>query len=294
MSSLKARYVDSPAAVKVLQWIGVVCLFTFLATLIIALLQYLSGWNTSDIGNLKTIQAFQTLCVFLLPPLCVAYLWSEQPIRWLHLNRVVIPATIWLLVPLSMVIAAPGVNLLAHLNRQLDLPAFLQSVEDIMKEMELRSELLTEQFLQVSTFGALLINILIMAFLPALGEELTFRGLLLQSLSARKHLAIWIVAIIFSAVHFQFYGFIPRMLFGAYFGYLLLWTDSLWIPVLAHFTNNALAVIAAFIAYRYQLDTAVTDNLGTGDTLWLGILSLCLTAALIVCIYQLSARQHQN
>lgn len=294
--NLKSNYEHSRPFVKVLQWMGAVFLLTFIAALLMALIQTLGGVGEANINYLKAVQALQSISVFLLPPFVVAYLWSARPLHYLHLQKPTCPSSLWGLVPLSMLIAAPGINLLAYLNGQMTLPAFLQPLEDLMKEMEQRAETLTLQFLQVRSVGALLVNLLVMALLPALGEELTFRGLLLNAFSPRtdasdsarlmpsSHIAVWGVAILFSAVHFQFYGFLPRMLIGAYLGYLLVWTGSLWVPVLAHFTNNAFAVIASFIAFRYDMDTTQIESLGTEDTLWLGILSLFLTLILILFI----------
>lgn len=85
-----------------------------------------------------------------------------------------------------------------------------------------------------------------MALCPAITEEFFFRGALQRLIgkwNPNPHFVIWSAAILFSAFHLQFYGFIPRMLLGAYLGYLLLWTRSIWIPVFAHFINNATAVI---------------------------------------------------
>lgn len=296
MINLKSKYEHSRPFVKVLQWMGAVFLLTFIAAILMALIQTLGGVGESNVNYLKAVQALQTVSVFLLPSFVVAYLWSARPLHYLHLQKPASPSSLWGLVPLSMLIAAPGINLLAYLNGQMTLPAFLQPLEDLMKEMEQRAETLTLQFLQVRSVGALFVNLLVMALLPALGEELTFRGLLLNALSPKSdtsdaarltpssHIAVWGVAILFSAVHFQFYGFLPRMLIGAYLGYLLVWTGSLWVPVLAHFTNNAFAVIASFIAFRYDMDTTQIESLGTDDTLWLGILSLFLTLILILFI----------
>lgn len=92
----------------------------------------------------------------------------------------------------------------------------------------------------------LIVNLMVMAVCPAITEEFFFRGALQRLIgkwSHNPHLVIWSVAILFSAFHLQFYGFIPRMLLGAYFGYLLLWSRSIWVPVFAHFVNNATAVI---------------------------------------------------
>ncbi|MBP5476431.1 MAG: CPBP family intramembrane metalloprotease [Paludibacteraceae bacterium] len=301
MSTLKARYANSHPFVKVLQWMGAVVLLTIFALSVLSLLQKRCGWDSADINLLKAIQALQTVCVFVLPPLVVAYLWTEQPVRWLHMQKNSCPVTLWFLVPLSILIAAPGINLLAHLNQQLTLPAFLQPIEDIMREMEQKAEYLTGRFLQVSTIGGLLLNMFIMAFLPAMGEEMTFRGLLLNALTSRHtthratlHLAVWGVAILFSAVHLQFYGFIPRMLLGAYLGYLLIWTGSMWLPILAHFTNNVFAVLAYFVAFRCQTDTALLESIGTGDTLWIGIASLVLSLFLILYIRKISTTERQS
>lgn len=192
-----------------------------------------------------------------------------------------------------MLVALPAINLLGHLNQQMTLPAFLEPLEQWMKTSEESAKVLTEQFLNVTTFGGLMINILLMALLPAVGEELTFRGVLMNLFRVEgkrlkvkgegvPHLAIWCSAILFSAIHMQFYGFVPRMLMGALFGYMLVWTGSLWIPILMHFTNNAMAVILYFVALREGLDMEQVDAIGTNDTLWLGIVSMVIT---IVGIY---------
>jgi len=110
--------------------------------------------------------------------------------------------------------------------------------------------------------------------LPAFGEELFFRSALqgLFSRTMNVKLAVWIAAIIFSAIHFQFYGFVPRMLLGAFFGYLLAWSENLWLPILAHFANNVLAVIFFYLKTNGYKVIDI-DTIGIGSTLWLGIVS---------------------
>jgi membrane protease YdiL (CAAX protease family) len=91
---------------------------------------------------------------------------------------------------------------------------------------------------------------LMLAIIPALGEELIFRACFQKVLgrwTGNYHLAIWLSAIIFSSIHFQFYGFFPRMFLGALFGYLLVWSGSIWLPILAHFLNNGMAVVGAYV-----------------------------------------------
>lgn len=95
--------------------------------------------------------------------------------------------------------------------------------------------------------------------MPAVGEELVFRGLIQNQahyLFKNIHLAIWLTALFFSFFHLQFYGLIPRLLLGALFGYLYYWSGTLWIPILAHFVNNGLALI---MAYFFQLNIVDYD-----------------------------------
>lgn len=176
------------------------------------------------------------------------------------------------------------------------LPAFLEPLEQLMRQQEEAAAALTESFLRTDSILGLIINIGLMALLPALAEELTFRGLLVapfinhqssiaqRAINHQSSIPIWAAAILFSAIHFQFYGFIPRMLLGALFGYVLLWSGSLWLPVLMHFTNNCVAVLLYYFAYAQGTDLNEIDAFGTGATLWVGLLSLVL---LVPTIYYL-------
>lgn len=278
---LRGKFEQTHTFTKIIQWIACVCLFSIPAMGCIILFP-----QPLSITSLKWIQLLQTAAIFLLPPLCMAYLWAQEPMKWLKVQKFqsfkVSGEAI-----LLMLVALPAINLLAHINQQMALPAFLEPLEQWMKTAEENAAHLTEQFLSVTTLGGLIINLLLMAVLPAIAEELTFRGVL-QHLFTPKHqssiphLAIWCSAILFSAIHMQFYGFLPRMLMGALFGYMLVWTGSLWVPILMHFTNNAMAVLLSFFAIKAEWDKDLLDTIGTGDTLWLGIVSIVLT---IVGIY---------
>ena len=278
--TLKGKYEQSHALIKCIQWIGCVMLFSLPAMGSIFLFP-----QPLSIVSLKWIQFLQTASVFLFPPLCMAYIWSHNPFQWLKIHRTSSRTIIYAV--LLMLIAIPAINLLSYINQQMTLPAFLAPLESWMKTQEENAAMLTEQFLQISSFGGLVINLLLMAALPALAEEFTFRGVLQRLLTPRvitssnhaaiPHLAIWCSAILFSAIHMQFYGFIPRMLMGALFGYMLAWTGSIWVPILMHFTNNAMAVLLYFIAYRAEWNIEQIDAIGTNDTLWLGVVSMVLT-----------------
>jgi len=283
--ALRGKYEQSHVMVKVFQWLG--CIF-FLSIPAMGSIALFPQPVTTE--ALKWVQLIQTAALFLLPPFLMAFLWAKQPLEWLKLKSETRGYGLWAI--FLMLIALPAINLVGYFNQQMSLPAFLEPLEQWMKTAEANAAHLTEQFLSVTTFDGLIINILLMALLPAVAEELTFRGVLqnlfevkdetLKKKGKRVHLAIWCSAILFSAIHMQFYGFLPRMLMGALFGYALVWTGSLWIPILMHFTNNAMAVILYFLAIRSGWDMDKVDTIGTNDTLWLGVVSLVLT---IIGIY---------
>ena len=203
--------------------------------------------------------------------------------HWLHLDK----GIGWqeaLSAMVIMLLAIPGINLLSAWNQQLELPEWMGGIEQWMRMQEDAAEQLTEQFLRVDTLGGLLVNIGLMALLPALAEELTFRGVVQGMFTRNKHVAIWAAAAIFSFVHFTFYGFLPRMLLGAMFGSMLWWTGSLWVPMLMHFVNNCAAVVVAFVAYNYLEEGSVEmlDRIGTEDTILLGVFSICIVLIMMV------------
>ncbi|MBQ2608512.1 MAG: CPBP family intramembrane metalloprotease, partial [Paludibacteraceae bacterium] len=217
---------------RVALWIGVMAVCMLLTLFI-----WVIVGNPQETSSLKWFQFWQTMTIFILPVLMAVYLWSEKPLEWLHLDRGMNWQTAITAIGV-MLIAIPAINLLSHLNQQVTLPDFLRPLEAWMQDREQDAQVLTERFLQVDSFGGLITIIGLMALLPAIGEELTFRGLLQGLFSPKyKTAAIWIAAAIFSFIHFQFYGFVPRMLMGALFGYMLVWTGSLWVPILMHFTN---------------------------------------------------------
>jgi membrane protease YdiL (CAAX protease family) len=191
------------------------------------------------------------------------------------------------LAALVMVCAIPGINLLADLNNRIVLPECLSSLEQFFRQMEEEAALLTERFMQADNVWVMMINMGLMAVLPALAEEMSFRGVLQQLLGGRTHVAIWLTAVIFSAIHMQFYGFIPRMLMGALFGYVFVWTGSLWVPIVMHFVNNGMAVLVYYIlsSKGVAIDTNYADTLGAGTTWWLGIISLLTVGILLRVLY---------
>lgn len=273
---IKGIFKQSGTGSKLFQLL-VVFIFSMLLSVLLG--DIFGNNDMNDIRNVKIMQLIQSVGMFIVPPVVLAFLWSNNIFSYLKLSA---PPrlTTALYSFVFMITVIPFINLLSWLNQQIVLPAGLSAIEDWMKLYENQIAAITEKMLNVHTTGAFIFNLILIAVLPALGEELFFRGTLQKIISERWNIkiAIWITAIIFSIIHLQFYGFFPRMLLGAFFGYLLLWSGNLWYSVLAHFINNAVAVIFYYLKYNGIMMPDI-DTIGTGNTLWIGIVS-----GLICCI----------
>ena len=272
---ITARYIKSPLITKLVLIFVVAFAGLFLSSVAILL----CANYINNIVVMKWLQLVQTVFTFVLPAFLLAH-FVGQGVSYLKFTPIR-SSLMWLGVILLMPLALPAVNWLKSLNDMVVLPHFMSGVELWMQQMEHQSELLTEKFLSVSSYSALALNLLVMAAIPALGEELFCRGILQTVLGEKlnRHLAVWITAFIFSAIHLQFYGFLPRFLLGAALGYLFLFSGSIWASIVAHFINNALAVLLFFLTFNGYL-TFDMDALGTQNTWWLGFLSLTLVCLL--------------
>ncbi len=146
---------------------------------------------------------------------------------------------------------------LVYFNNQLVMPEFLVETEAWMKKMELQMMELTKFLTDFQTIPELLIGILVIGILAGIGEEMFFRGVIQPKMhfyTGSAHLGIWLTAIIFSAIHIQFYGFLPRVFLGAVFGYLYMYSGSLVYPILAHIFNNSFTVIMVYLANQGMID----------------------------------------
>jgi membrane protease YdiL (CAAX protease family) len=203
-----------------------------------------------DISDLKLFQAIQTIGLFIGTAWLVAFFLSPNPSKYLKISYK--PSLfMFLLVVLSMIIWIPAINFAADINAHLNLPESMDLVEDEMDDLRNSYNYLTELFLNTRSVTDFAANIIVMAILPAVGEELLFRGVfqrLLAEWTRSIHWGIVLAALLFSLFHFEFYGFLPRFLLGVFFGYLFAWTSSIWVPILAHFTNNF--IIVGYSFYR--------------------------------------------
>lgn len=249
-----------------------------------------SSGTASSIEVLKLLQLFISTGMFVVPALFFARLESSNWKEYLKFKAA--PVVLVVLTILIMLCSGPLLELSAEFNKNMKLPDFLKGIEQWMLNKELEMAEMTKQLLKMNSIGVLLFNLLMLAVIPAIGEELIFRGCLQKILakwSANKHLAVWATAIIFSAIHVQFYGFLPRMLLGALFGYLLVWGGTIWIPILAHFLNNAVAVITAYVYQRQGLSLDKLDQ-PDPEAFYIYILSFFACGILLWVFYTTSLK----
>ncbi|MEA4976094.1 MAG: CPBP family intramembrane glutamic endopeptidase [Paludibacter sp.] len=276
---VKGIFSHSGLGSKILQLAGASLFFMLLFSMISL---WITNGDLSDISSIKLAQFMQSLGLFVIPPFLLAYFWGEKPLQYLQINREPLSKDV-LLAIIIMLSAVPAINLLGEINHTIHFPDSLSWLENQLIDMEERAEDLTLRMLEVDTVGGLLVNLGLIAIIPAIGEELFFRGILQQILQnkVKAHAAVWITAIIFSAIHFQFFGFIPRMLMGALLGYLFLWTGNIWVPVAAHFTNNAAAVLYYYFKGDAAQQALDLENIGKSETYFAGIISMVLVTVLI-------------
>lgn len=251
-------------------------------------LKFFGGDLVYNLSLTKLIQISSSLGMFVVPALVFARLESRNWRQYLKLNPVV--PILFFLTVLLMFLSGPLMELSIEINQAMKLPGFLRGIEEWMKLKEDQAAFLTKQLLTMNSPVSLAVNLIMLAVIPAIGEEFIFRGSLqklFKRLFQNHHVAIWITAILFSAIHMQFYGFIPRMLLGAMFGYLLFWSNTIWLPVLAHFLNNATAVITAYVYQQQGKDLSQLDQ--PDKSSWpVYLASLVFTAVILWYFYKRS------
>lgn len=241
--------------------------------------------DPSMIAMMKVSQFIGALMLFVIPAFVFAYVMFENRISGLTLGVIPKPTVIFLS-SLLIISAQPMIGWLAEINMSIRLPESLASVEQWMRNSEKTMGELTKAFLSDRSILGLITNLFIIAFLAAFGEELLFRGVLQKTLVAATknvHIGVWIAAIIFSAVHMQFFGFFPRMFLGAILGYLFVWSGSIWLPIIVHFLNNGSAVLLSYFTGNPDIEKIGGSTDAATDPVFV-IASVIFTGALLYLI----------
>lgn len=270
------------------------CLFC-LCFLIGGVLGYLVlrvGHNGRAALRISTV--VQDIVVFIVPAVALAVMITRRPDRFLLIDRS--PVTLQGLVAVVTLLAAiPLMNSVVAWNEGLHLPDSMASVEQWIMASEERARELISTLMGGGSVMDLVMGLLIVGVLAGVSEELFFRGALQRLMMTRPmnpHAAIWITAVIFSVFHFQFYGFVPRMLLGAFLGYAAWWSGSLWVPVVVHALNNMLVVLASWLK-ETGCSTIDFNKIGVGGSVTDIVLvaaSAALTVAGIMTLRRISRR----
>lgn len=268
---------NKKTSTQIFTLLGLVILFYLLTITAAFILQYkgVEMWRF-----LMATTALQNIGIFIIPAVITARIFNPgKTLQVMQIDRMPGLAHIGLMILIYMA-SIPAMSAIVQWNEGWQLPESLSW----MRDMEEAAKQATEQLMNISSIGQLITVILIVGVLTGVGEEFLFRGSLQRLMIERNiniHAAVWVTAFIFSAIHMQAFGLVPRMLLGALFGYMVVWSGSLWLAVLAHALNNSLTTLTY---YYPSLESA--PWIGTEPTTITIIVSAIATLALTFVYYK--------
>ena len=236
--------------------------------------------SAGDLSFMRYLLVVQDISLLFVPSCIILVLINSGPGYTIPELRIPGFRDITLVILLTLSIF-PLTTFTGEINSMMHFPSWLSGVENWMTEKEHRADNMIESLISTGTVGIMLLNLFVMAVVPAISEEFIFRGVfqrILADIFRSGHLAVWVTAFLFSAIHFQFFGFLPRFILGLVFGYLYLWSRTLWLPITAHFVNNAFPVI---LTYAKGLETLTVPD---GLPLWKQAIALPVPVAICILI----------
>lgn len=273
-------------------------LFIFIGLIIAGFISILVGKILNNpTATMRITATMQDLIAFTLPAIAMALISTKQPATFLSVDKKVGVGSVMLTIGV-MLISIPAMNYLIEWNEQITFPESLSSIEQWMKTSEQQAQENINTLLGGTSIADLIMSILIVGVMTGFAEEILFRGALLKLIATANkkvniHFAIWTTAFLFSAIHMQFYGFFPRLLLGAFFGYLLWWSGSLWLPIIAHSINNIITVIFTWLTQKGVIALDPNTFGATDDTTIMAVTSLIVTAIAIVALHKFIVRSNQ-
>lgn len=263
-----------------------------------AVLFFLGLWLTSMLAMLTgqasrnvilSMALVQDLLAFIAPAVLTGWLLTRHPAGWLGLEKRA-GATVLAGVAAMFAVSLGALNYIVALNESMTLPSWAATLEQVLRNMEDNAEAFTELLLGDYSAWGLVSGLLVVGIIGPFAEEIFFRGALQRTLYGPcRWKAVWWTALIFSLMHFQMYGFVPRMLLGLWFGYLYLWTGSLWPSVLAHAINNSATVVAHWLTGRGYAE-GHDFEIGADGNIMVICASIVLSAAMVIIIKRTSRR----
>ena len=241
--------------------------------------------------GLLTLLTVQDLLAFIVPAIVAMAIFYRRPFHAMGLDH----APGWLslvVIILLYIVSLPAMNWLVSFNEAMSLPSWMGGLESWMREAEDAAAEATQRILDINSAGMLAASVFVVGFMAGLSEEMLFRGAMLRTMQDSRlgtHAVVWIVAILFSAFHMQFYGFIPRMVLGLWLGYLFVWTRNLWVPIIAHTLNNSTVVVFSYLTNKGLVPEGFADNIGIpaeGALPWLAIVSFIASIIIAAWAYR--------
>jgi membrane protease YdiL (CAAX protease family) len=246
------------------------------------------GGSLSDLTTLRFAQISSQLLTFVFPPILFACLTQAKPMKYLGFNNI----PLWSLIGIAIIYAVMPLNsFISEWNSQITLPESMAEFDKIIKQLAETVQAVLEKMVNVDTFGGLIINLIMIAGLAAFGEGLLFRSVL-QPFLIRKcrnvHIGIIITSIIFSMIHFDIYGFFPRLILGMLLGYMFFYSRSIWVPMIMHFVNNATVVVL------YYLNNIGATNIDVETFGQTKLLPLILSIIIMIALFWFVIRSHNK
>lgn len=241
----------------------------------------LSHGSLSDVTNLRIAQICSQVTGFVMPPLFYAALVKEKPLDYLGFRKMPVIALLGIV---AMFTVLPFNSLVTEWNEGFTLPESMARLEEYFRMVQDMADDLMKKFLDVETVGGLVTNILMIAALAAIGEELLFRSVIqpfMIRICRNAFVGILVTSVLFSAMHFEFYGFIPRIILGIMLGYMFYITGSIWSSMLMHFVNNATIVVLYYLNFNKIIELDV-EKFGSSENVFMIIGSVVVTLAIFV------------
>ncbi|MBN3035502.1 MAG: CPBP family intramembrane metalloprotease [Bacteroidales bacterium] len=303
-------YLEGRPIFMQLIFLGLLVVASFLATMLAGMLLVLPftggglmemATNLDDFSDpetvalLKYFQIVNQLGVFVIPSIAFAVFATGKPWDYLNMNRFPKGRLVFFSV-LLIIFSVPWINQLVVWNESWQLPGSMAGMERWMKHTEEQARQLTDAFMKNTTWQGFAVNLLMISVLAGVGEELLFRGVLQKLFTAlfrNIHWGVFSASLLFSVMHLQFYGLVPRLLLGIMFGYLLVWTGSLWIPVLLHALFNGVTVVVYFMAGRNWISSD-PETFGSSSDPWILTASVTLSLFFFLLISRAYSKKTGN
>ncbi|WP_216690994.1 CPBP family intramembrane glutamic endopeptidase [Hymenobacter siberiensis] len=195
----------------------------------------------------------------------------------------------WLLVVAGLIIVTlPFMSTIIAWNAGAHFPAALHDFEVWARASEDKAAVLTKFLTNFNSPARFWVGVLVIGLVPAVAEELVFRGVIQKNLVRwfSPHVGVWLGAAIFSAIHMQFFGFVPRFVLGLVLGYLYLWSGNILVSMAAHFTQNAFQLVLLYLAQRGQFGWGFDPDSSDALPWALAIPSVLLSAGLLYVLHR--------